>query len=52
MTAFARAVAKAHLGVYAVEGQMAWDGVIELTSLTVDPVAPTGGNDDLSDDER
>lgn len=37
-----------HLGVYAVEGQMAWDGVIELTGLTVDLVGPAGGNDDPS----
>jgi hypothetical protein len=27
-----------HLGIYSVDGQMAWDGVIELTSFTVDTV--------------
>jgi len=27
-----------HLGAYAIEGQMAWDGVIELTSLSVDRI--------------
>ncbi len=31
----------AHLGAFAVEGQLAWDGIIELTSLTVDPIDPT-----------
>lgn len=38
-----------HLGAYAVEGQMAWDGVIELTSLTVDATWLTDP-DQTSDD--
>jgi hypothetical protein len=25
-----------HLGMYSIEGQLAWDGVIELTSLSID----------------
>jgi hypothetical protein len=29
-----------HLGAYAVEGQLAWDDVFELTSLTVDAAGP------------
>ena len=34
----------AHLGAYAVEAQMAWDGVIELTALGIDIL-------DVADDE-
>lgn len=39
-----------HLGAYAVEGQVAWDDVIELTSLTVDATGPDLA-ESLRDDE-
>jgi hypothetical protein len=29
-----------HLGAYAVQAQLAWDDVIELTSLTIDVTGP------------
>lgn len=42
----------AHLGAYAVEGQMAWDGIIELTSLTVDPIDPAAWDERPPDDDE
>jgi hypothetical protein len=41
----------AHLGAYAVEGQVTWDGIIELTSLTVDPIDPTAWDEAPPDDD-
>jgi hypothetical protein len=36
---------------HAVEGQKAWDGVIELTSFTVDAAGPTGLGEGSADDD-
>jgi hypothetical protein len=37
----------AHLGAYSIEGQITWDGVIELTSLRVDTVGLIDPDDPL-----
>ncbi len=40
-----------HLGAYVVEGQLAWDGVIELTSLTVDAAGLIDSDETSPDDD-
>jgi len=41
-----------HLGAYALEAQMAWDGVIELTSLPVDTIDVADGAEGLPGDDE